>query len=218
MDPVWGFGCISQRWRVVGESRYIVAGNNELVKELLLKALRWEGVAEDGLMVSVEITSTSILVPALVIACFLAPTSSTPPSITTKLSSHLHQTPSHLKAYKVSFIDQLMPPVNYVPIFTYYTPPMKEATESPNSIKILKDSLSETLTRFYPLAGRVQNKDEYVINCNDKGIVFSTARVNNCAMTDFLSSTQPKVELLYQLLPTLPFSWMGQRKVMSRLG
>ncbi|KAK2993929.1 hypothetical protein RJ640_026577 [Escallonia rubra] len=113
-------------------------------------------------------------------------------------------TPSHLKAYKISYLDQLMPSGNYVPIFTYYTPPMKEATESPNSIKILKDSLSETLTRFYPLAGRVQNKDEYVINCNDKGIVFSTARVNNCALTDFLSSAQPKVELLYQLLPTLP--------------
>ncbi|KAK3028747.1 hypothetical protein RJ639_037770 [Escallonia herrerae] len=84
---------------------------------------------------------------------------------------------------------------------------MRDATNAPNSIsgqKILKDTLSETLTRFYPLAGRVQNQDEYVINCNDKGIVFTTARVNNCAMTDFLSSGQPKVELLYQFLPTLP--------------
>ncbi|KAK2984382.1 hypothetical protein RJ640_029587 [Escallonia rubra] len=117
-------------------------------------------------------------------------------------------TPSHLKAYKISFLDQLVPPSHYVPIFTYYTPPTRDATKAPNSIsgqKILKDSLSETLTRFYPLAGRVQNQDEYVINCNDKGIVFSTARVNNnCSMTDFLSSSQPKVELLYQFLPTLP--------------
>ncbi|KAK3022779.1 hypothetical protein RJ639_045802 [Escallonia herrerae] len=116
-------------------------------------------------------------------------------------------TPSHLKAYKISFLDQLVTPSHYVPIFTYYTPPTRDATKAPNSIsgqKILKDSLSETLTRFYPLAGRVQNQDEYVINCNDKGIVFSTALVNNCAMKDFLSSSQPKVELLHQFLPTLP--------------
>ncbi|KAK3033332.1 hypothetical protein RJ639_034179 [Escallonia herrerae] len=116
-------------------------------------------------------------------------------------------TPSHLKAYKISFLDQVIVPGHYIPFFTYYTPPIRDATKAPNSIsgqKILKDTLSETLTRFYPLAGRVQNQNDYVINCNDKGIVFSTARVNNCAMTDFLSSSQPKVEFLHQFLPTLP--------------
>ncbi|KAK2965667.1 hypothetical protein RJ640_007673 [Escallonia rubra] len=116
-------------------------------------------------------------------------------------------TPSHLKTYKISFLDQLIFPGHFIPFFTYYTPTLRDATNAPNSIrgqKILKDTLSETLTRFYPLAGRVQNQDEYVIHCNDKGIIFSTARVNNCAMTDFLSSSQPKVELLHQFLPSLP--------------
>ncbi|KAK2965662.1 hypothetical protein RJ640_007668, partial [Escallonia rubra] len=105
------------------------------------------------------------------------------------------------------FLDQLIVPGHYVPTFTYYTPPLRDATKAPNCIsgqKILKDTLSETLTRFYPLAGRVQNEDEHVINCNDKGIVFSMARVNNCTIADFLSSSEPKIELLYQFLPTLP--------------
>ncbi|KAK3033336.1 hypothetical protein RJ639_034183 [Escallonia herrerae] len=154
----------------------MLGGVDELVAETE------QAMSEEGTNMEVEVISTETIRPS-------------------------SPTPSHLKAYKISFLDQLIVPGQYIPFFTYYTPPMRDATKAPNSIsgqRILKDSLSETLTRFYPLAGRVQNQDQYVINCNDKGLVFSTARVNNCAMADFLSSTQPKVELLYQFLPTLP--------------
>ncbi|KAJ9176247.1 hypothetical protein P3X46_011582 [Hevea brasiliensis] len=40
----------------------------------------------------------------------------------------------------------------------------------------LKTSLSKTLTRFYPLAGRI--KDNTIIECNDDGAVFVEARVD----------------------------------------
>ncbi|XP_038687451.1 (13S,14R)-1,13-dihydroxy-N-methylcanadine 13-O-acetyltransferase AT1-like [Tripterygium wilfordii] len=63
----------------------------------------------------------------------------------------------------------------------------------------LKDSLSKSLTRFYPLAGRI-NSDSTTIDCNDEGALFRQAKVS-CDMDDFLGQVSSEFELLYRLLP-----------------
>ena len=65
-------------------------------------------------------------------------------------------TPHYLRHYKLSFLDQISPPV-FMPLVLFY--PKEDCTNLTNleqSIRI-KKSLSEALTRFYPLAGRVKD-------------------------------------------------------------
>ncbi|KAK2979323.1 hypothetical protein RJ640_013287 [Escallonia rubra] len=90
-------------------------------------------------------------------------------------------TPHHLKNFKLSLLDQIMPEF-YIPLTLFY--PTKIGHLSPSqTLTGLKKSLADTLTRFYPLAGRI--KDSIYIDCNDEGVLFSVARVN-CKLSKFL--------------------------------
>ncbi|XP_028804859.1 BAHD acyltransferase At5g47980-like [Neltuma alba] len=60
----------------------------------------------------------------------------------------------------------------------------------------LKTSLSQTLTHFYPFAGRF--KDNKVIECNDEGVEFRETRVHGF-LSDILK--QPDTDLLHQFVP-----------------
>lgn len=60
----------------------------------------------------------------------------------------------------------------------------------------LKHSLSETLARFYPLAGKV--KGARFIDCNDEGVYYAEAKVSE-HMSEFL--VQPTNKSLHKLLP-----------------
>ncbi|XWS20856.1 hypothetical protein CRYUN_Cryun30bG0004800 [Craigia yunnanensis] len=105
-------------------------------------------------------------------------------------------TPQHLKIFKLSLLDQLIPSP-YAPIILFY--PMDDSTshfEIPCRLELLKKSLSNTLTRFYPLAGRI--KDDLSIECNDQGAYYVEARVN-CRLDEFLN--QPDLLLLPRFLP-----------------
>ncbi|KAH0767070.1 hypothetical protein KY285_002941 [Solanum tuberosum] len=74
-------------------------------------------------------------------------------------------TPNHLRTLKLSFFDQLALPV-YVPILFYYLPSVDII-----SCDKLQNFLAETLTKFYPLAGRFsEDDDELSIHCNDEGV------------------------------------------------
>lgn len=53
---------------------------------------------------------------------------------------------------------------------------------------LLKKSLSDALTRFYPLAGRV--KDNLYIDCNDEGVHYVEAEVK-CQLVEFLHDPIP---------------------------
>jgi len=89
-------------------------------------------------------------------------------------------TPPHLKSYKFCVLDQLFPLI-YVPQILFYNNPIHDnnplSKNDPNQniLTSLKDSLSKSLSLFYPLAGRL-TEDESSINCNDKGIPFIEAR------------------------------------------
>ena len=105
-------------------------------------------------------------------------------------------TPSHLRNYKLSLLDQLIP-APYAPIVLFY--PNNDGTNLsniPKRLELLKKSLSETLTLFYPLAGKI--KDNLCIECNDDGACFAEANVNGC-LSEFLS--HPDLLLTHNFLP-----------------
>ncbi|KAG6783589.1 hypothetical protein POTOM_009245 [Populus tomentosa] len=107
-------------------------------------------------------------------------------------------TPPHLRNFKLSLLDQLIP-VPYAPLLLYY--PMNDNSgasnlDVPKRLGVLKKSLSETLTHFYPLAGKI--KDELSIDCNDEGAYYVEAQVN-CHLSEFLR--QPDLLLGHQFFP-----------------
>nr|POE46507.1 vinorine synthase [Quercus suber] len=63
--------------------------------------------------------------------------------------------------------------------------------------RLLKESLAETLTHFYPLAG-IPINEEFSINCNDKGVDYIQARVL-CKLSQAIHN--PNGNDLIQLLP-----------------
>ncbi|GMP36438.1 hypothetical protein CsSME_00008573 [Camellia sinensis var. sinensis] len=111
-------------------------------------------------------------------------------------------TPPHLQTLRLCVLDQ-NGGLAHVPIILYY--PKRDANFNINEklINQLKDSLSETLTLFYPLAGRVKD-DGLSIDCNDEGILFSTTRVN-CDMAELLTAQPPDLLSLQRLLPYYVF-------------
>ncbi|KAL8514963.1 hypothetical protein ACS0TY_013882 [Phlomoides rotata] len=94
-------------------------------------------------------------------------------------------TPENKKTYKLSLFDQIVPPI-YVPLVLYF--PNPDLNTSAIS-ETLKQSLSSTLSLFYPLAGRV--KDTLSIDCNDQGIPFTVAKFHY-NLPDFLLKPDPQ--------------------------
>ncbi|GLT83060.1 hypothetical protein SLE2022_013720 [Rubroshorea leprosula] len=92
-------------------------------------------------------------------------------------------TPSLLRQYQLSFLDQIQPPI-FMPLVMFY--PRSQNNEDP--CENLKKSLSQTLSIFYPLAGRI--KDNTYIDCNDEGVYFLVAKAN-CHLSDILDRRDP---------------------------
>ncbi|XP_038893435.1 stemmadenine O-acetyltransferase-like [Benincasa hispida] len=103
-------------------------------------------------------------------------------------------TPEHLRRYSLAFLDQVTVDV-YNPMVYFYTAGSATPAEIANH---LKKSLSDVLTHYYPLAGRV-NYDEFFIDCNDDGIPFIETRVN-CRLSDVMNTPFPS-----ELNKFLPF-------------
>ncbi|GMN49116.1 hypothetical protein TIFTF001_018289 [Ficus carica] len=89
-------------------------------------------------------------------------------------------TPDHLRQYQLSFLDQLSPR-SYTPFLYYYDLNYAHSADDSDFIADvsdkLKKSLSEALTGFYPLAGRLIS-DQF-LGCSDEGIVYLEARVKS---------------------------------------
>ncbi|XP_062010895.1 stemmadenine O-acetyltransferase-like [Rosa rugosa] len=98
-------------------------------------------------------------------------------------------TPDHLRYYRFSSVDQtLIPPIyiSTVHFFEFNSETQPNITEISNH---LKTSLAEVLTLYYPLAGRAH--DNLHIDCNDEGVPFLVAHVNNCKLSDVLCNPIP---------------------------
>ncbi|KAH0850376.1 hypothetical protein HID58_095590 [Brassica napus] len=83
-------------------------------------------------------------------------------------------TPSPHDHLQLSLVDFSCPAVYVSIMFLYKSEELVTASPEIISNK-LKCSLSETLSRFYPLAGEIEGVS---INCNDKGAVFTQARTH----------------------------------------
>ncbi|XAR61577.1 Vinorine synthase [Bertholletia excelsa] len=110
-------------------------------------------------------------------------------------------TPDHLRTHKLSFLDQLHPTIfSHVALYYLADNSNDGKLNISESLNHLKESLSKTLTRFYPLAGRIA-EDQLSIDCNDEGLHYFEARVN-CFLANFL--TKPDLNLLNQFYPCHP--------------
>ncbi|CAN1252665.1 Deacetylvindoline O-acetyltransferase [Linum perenne] len=101
-----------------------------------------------------------------------------------------------LEPLKLSLMDQLTP-TNYTPTILFYRNNNHQHFE--NVANQLKRSLSETLSIYYPLAGRV--RDNFDIRDFHEGVPFIETRVK-CKLSDFLRNDQ--LELLNDLFPVRP--------------
>ncbi|KAK1592770.1 hypothetical protein Q3G72_030060 [Acer saccharum] len=111
-------------------------------------------------------------------------------------------TPYHLRTYKLSGLDQQI--INgHIPIVFFYS-------TAPKSCEGLKKSLSEILTHYYPLAGRL--KDYLSIDCDDSGVSLVEARVAG-NMSDVLK--QPEIDPQEQLLPCKVKEFLTSRSILA---
>ncbi|KAF7140410.1 hypothetical protein RHSIM_Rhsim06G0172000 [Rhododendron simsii] len=114
-------------------------------------------------------------------------------------------TPLHLKEHKISFLDQLVSPIHFGMVFFFLPSDSKSSTAvsntNENSSKTcdqLERSLSATLSRYYPLAGRFF-KGGFVVDCNDQGVEFWRAKVNGEIAGIVRGS--PEMKLIDALVP-----------------
>ncbi|KAI3845203.1 hypothetical protein MKX03_024861 [Papaver bracteatum] len=72
---------------------------------------------------------------------------------------------------------------------------------------VLKKSLAETLTRYYPLAGRI--KDEKFVECNDEGVGYIEARVVGRVVSQVIQLASSDIEVMEPFLPYEPYGGTG---------
>ncbi|CAK8530244.1 unnamed protein product [Lathyrus sativus] len=107
-------------------------------------------------------------------------------------------TPPNLKIFKLSLLDQLSP--NIHGNSTFFFP--NNSSHSPHSFsqnsKLLQTSLSQTLSLFYPFAGRLQDPAGTTIHCNDDGVLFIESQTST-TLSELLTS--PDFNTLESFLP-----------------
>uniref|UniRef100_A0A803PH92 Transferase n=1 Tax=Cannabis sativa TaxID=3483 RepID=A0A803PH92_CANSA len=117
-------------------------------------------------------------------------------------------TPAHLKTYLLSSIDQFSQAV-YGRVVFFYTQNIDDHNASNNNItepysssnkksQQLKNSLSKTLSRFYPFAGRIDNNTS--VDCTDDGAPYVEAKFNGLLST-FLDDQRDNPVIIDQFFP-----------------
>ncbi|CAL5194926.1 unnamed protein product [Lathyrus oleraceus] len=99
-------------------------------------------------------------------------------------------TPSHLRIYPLSFIDNMF--VCNVPLLLFYNP--DKSSDQNSKISQLKRSLSNVLSKYYIFAGKLN--DRITIECNDQGVPFLVTKIKN-KLSDILK--HPEENLLNSL-------------------
>ncbi|XP_038699711.1 deacetylvindoline O-acetyltransferase-like [Tripterygium wilfordii] len=103
-------------------------------------------------------------------------------------------TPHHLRTHKISLLDQYVPHA-YASLLFFYRANHQGISIS-KRLQVLKQSLSKTLTLYYPLAGKA--KDNLSIDCNDEGAYYVETRVT-CHLRDYLK--QPDISAIPKFMP-----------------
>ncbi|XP_022734807.1 vinorine synthase-like [Durio zibethinus] len=97
-------------------------------------------------------------------------------------------TPDRLRRYQLSFLDQLTLTI-YNPLVLFYPAICDTQANKIHTSDKLKHSISNALTYFYPLAGRIM-ENQLFVDCNDEGIPFLEARVK-CQLSDVIKNPVP---------------------------
>lgn len=103
-------------------------------------------------------------------------------------------TPTHLRDFELSFIDERIPH-SYTPLILYYKFD-GDASNIQRSEK-LKTSLSDALVEFYPLAGRMNS--QALLECNDLGVLYVEANADAVMLDDVVKSMDS--EMLDEFVP-----------------
>ncbi|KAF9625971.1 hypothetical protein IFM89_028357 [Coptis chinensis] len=121
-------------------------------------------------------------------------------------------TPNLLRNFNLSLADQYAPltPITLI-LFYPASANNKDRVKSDERSHRLKRSLSESLTHFYPLGGKINNNE--FIDCNDEGVNFFEARVNGRQLSQVLNHPIP--EELDQLLHKINFYSLGPKALLS---
>ncbi|KAK9072879.1 hypothetical protein SSX86_009314 [Deinandra increscens subsp. villosa] len=97
-------------------------------------------------------------------------------------------TPSHLKTYNLSVLDQIA--INsHQPLVAFYPNLDQTCHDKITKTLELKNSLAKTLTQYYPFAGRVKKTEPAYVDCNDEGVTFIEA-TNDISLSDFLQQSE----------------------------
>ncbi|KAF5766791.1 putative deacetylvindoline O-acetyltransferase [Helianthus annuus] len=97
-------------------------------------------------------------------------------------------TPSHLKTYNLSVYDQYIRS-SFAPLITFYPKNTCIYQNSHDQMHDLKTSLSHTLTKYYPFAGRHAKTAPTYVDCNDHGVEFIEASIDS-RLSNFLQTSQ----------------------------
>ncbi|XP_047328088.1 stemmadenine O-acetyltransferase-like [Impatiens glandulifera] len=105
-----------------------------------------------------------------------------------------------LKKYPISMLDQFIPPL-FIPVILFYSHDETSRTTQHDMSSRLRESLSDTLTLFFPLplAGR-HKKGDNSVDCNDMGVRYIEAKVDSLIM-DVIGCDEATV--LDQLIPLM---------------
>ncbi|KAL8242525.1 hypothetical protein R6Q59_012827 [Mikania micrantha] len=91
-------------------------------------------------------------------------------SITQKKHKPSSPTPSHLRTYNLSEVD-LLNPKSYSPRLLFYLNNDDLSLTTEQKSMMLKKSLSQRLTRYYPFVGRLPTPASPYVDCNDAGLL-----------------------------------------------
>ncbi|KAK4353430.1 hypothetical protein RND71_028948 [Anisodus tanguticus] len=109
-------------------------------------------------------------------------------------------TPPNLINHKLCRFDQLALDTCITPIFFYKNNnPLSEINRANIVDNRLKNSLSKTLTLFYPLASELSSENSIFVDCNDNGVLYVDARIKDVRLDEFLQN--PDISLLINVLP-----------------
>ncbi|KAI9082248.1 hypothetical protein K1719_035708 [Acacia pycnantha] len=106
-------------------------------------------------------------------------------------------TPQHLRHYHLSFLDQLSLQINNSMVYFFDAGDVTNKFNINEASDLLKKSLSQVLTHYYPLAGRLIVKN-LLLDCNDDGVPFVETRVR-CHLGYVIDNPSPTD--VSQLLP-----------------
>lgn len=118
-------------------------------------------------------------------------------------------TPEHSRIFKLLVLDHIAVKL-YIPSISSILTDLFYLNNDTNNLSsviydrstLLKKTLSQTLSQFHPIAGKVERlkclKDYFQIDCNDEGVYCIETRINK-TLSDFCQS--PGDEVISQLIP-----------------